>query len=212
MDNFYLARANMVKGQVMPNKIVDRRIIDIMLEVPRHLFVPDNFKSIAYSDELIVLNDSRCLIPPMDFAQLVQSLEIKSDDVVLVVACGRGYSSTVVSHLCKKVVAIESDSDLATKANYMIKKLDIGNVIVLNGRLSQGHADGAPYDAIFCNGALSGIPHDLLSQLAEGGRLVAVINDGTGGKATLFVKNDGIISKHYLFDANLPILNDFNEA
>jgi len=209
MNNYILARTNMVKGQIAPNKIVDSKLLEVLGEMPRHLFVPESLKNIAYSDEILAINDNRYIMPPMVFARMLQIADVKSDDTALVVACGGGYSSAVLAKICKKVTSLDSDPEMATKANYMIKKLDIGNAIILNEKLSEGHKDGAPYDVIFINGAIDKIPHQLLEQLAEGGRLVTAINEGICGRVFLFTKTDGVIAKEEVFDANLPTIADF---
>ncbi len=201
----------MIKGQIMPNKIINKNIISIISSLPRHLFVPEIFKAISYSDETINLTDLRYVMPPMVFAKMLQAIDLKDCDVVLDVACGSGYSSSVLAHLAKKVVAIECDPELASRANFIINKLDIGNIIVLNNKLAGGHPDGAPYDVIFCNGALSKTPHDLLDQLAENGRLITILKGATGGNAVLFHKKEGIVIKNDLFNIDLPIIADFED-
>ena len=205
MDHFTLAKENMVKGQILPNKITDKAIIKSFLEVPRHSFVPDSFKAVCYADECLYLSDDRYMTPPMVLAKMLQSLGVNKGDSVLDVACGIGYSSAILSILAKKVVAIESDSDLASKANLALNKMDIGNVVILNNKLADGHIEGGPYDVILVNGALSGVPMSLTSQLSEGGRMAVVI----GNEAILFKKEDEGVRKEVIFESDFPLISDF---
>jgi len=210
MDSFFAARENMIRGQVLPNKITDKAIIEIIADIPRHSFVPEHFKSVSYSDDSILLGNNRYMIPPVAFARMLQEVRVKSDDVVLDVACGSGYSSAVLAGIAGRIIAIESDSNLASKANLILNRLEIGNVIVINSKLSEGHPEKAPYDVIFLNGAIDTVPHSLLDQLSEGGRLITVLNSSPySGRAVLFRRIGGKTVKDDLFDLVLPVISDF---
>jgi protein-L-isoaspartate(D-aspartate) O-methyltransferase len=210
MDNFFIARANMIKGQVLPNKITNATLLEIISNLPRQSFVPEEFKTVSYSDKSIPLGSGRYLIPPVVLARMIQAAGVGKDDVVLDVGCGSGYSSAVLSGMAKKVVAIESDADLATKANVTLRKMDIGNVIILNHKLVDGHAETGPYDVIFFNGAIEHTPHNLLNQLAEGGRLVAVVNETPlSGIATRFLRKMDTFIKADLFNAVIDVIPEF---
>jgi protein-L-isoaspartate(D-aspartate) O-methyltransferase len=211
LDNFFIARSNMIKGQVLPNKITDAQIIKIIADLPRHHFVPEAFKDVAYTDKSLEIGGGRYLMAAHIFARMVQAIEVKKSDVILDVACGSGYSSAIFASLAKKIVAVESDADLAAKANLNLKKLDIGNVIVLNNKLTDGHTEAAPYDIVFINGAIKSPPHSLMSQLAEGGRLVTVVADSDStGRAMIFRRQEERIVKTDLFDAVLNIIPEFS--
>lgn len=200
----------MVKGQVLPNKITDSSLIQAILETPRHNFIPEKFQGVSYIDETIPLGKNRFNLSPIVLSRMLQELNIKKSDSVLDIACGSGYSSAILSHIAKKVIAVESDSDLASKAHLSLKRMNIDNVVIISEILSQGHPDGAPYDIIFINGALNEKPDSLIAQLGESGRLAVVIKKSRHmGIATLFRRIDGIIVEEELFDADVPLIADY---
>ncbi|MCE3233320.1 MAG: protein-L-isoaspartate O-methyltransferase [Rickettsiaceae bacterium] len=210
MDNYFIARENMIKSQVLPNKTTDSKVVRQMAEIPRHLFVPEHFKNVAYVDDSIALGGDRYLMSGVILSRMIQALHISQNDVVLDVASGAGYSAAVLSGLAKNVIAIESDQELAAKANSVLKKLDISNVLVLNNKIADGHPEGAPYNVIIINGAVKSTPHHLIDQLAEGGRLITGFNDSYyHGVIAMFTRKEGKVSRTDLFDAVLDVLPDF---
>lgn len=210
MPDFTAARTNMVECQIRPNKVTDPLIIEAMGDIPRERFVPEPYLGVAYVDEDIAIARGRYLMEPMVLARLLQSAEIKETDVVLDIGCGSGYSAAVIARLANTVVAIESDRDLAATAGRLLSELDLDNAVVIEADLKRGYAEQAPYDVILFDGALAHIPDDICSQLAEGGRLVAVVKNGTGlGKAILVARREGVLSRRVLFDAATPLLPGF---
>ena len=210
MDKFVIARDNMIKGQILPNNIKELSVVESMSNVPRNLFVPEKYKSLSYADTNISLNESRFLISPMIFAKMLQAAVVSKDSVVLDIACGSGYSSAVLSMIAKKVVAIESNADLASKANLILRSLNLTNVIILNDQMSLGSPESAPYDVIFINGSISKTPEILLSQLAEGGRLVTAFNNKKfGGSIVLYTKEQNQIKRNDIFYVEVPPIDDF---
>lgn len=180
MDNVIKARTNMVLSQIITTTFVDQQLRDAMLEVPRQLFVPLHLKSIAYHDEHLSLGNGRFMLSPSVLAKMLQLAHITRDDTVLDIGITTGYSSAVLAHLCKKVIGIESDQELASKANYILHSIGVHNAIVISANLVDGHADGGPYDVIFFNGAVETIPESLTNQLADNGRLItASYSSGT---------------------------------
>ncbi len=203
------ARLSMVRSQLLPNKVTDERVAAAMAEVPRELFVPKALRGVAYIDEDVEIAPGRYLMEPVTFARLLQFLDLTGDEVVLDVGCGTGYSSAVLAQLAGTVVALESDEGLAAKAGDQLATLGIGNAVVATRELRGGYAEQGPYDAIIIEGAAEAIPDELVAQLAEGGRLVVVVQERAIGRATLLKKTDGIVGRHVLFDANVPVLPGF---
>lgn len=210
MPDYAALRQTMVDTQLRTNKVTDGQVLAAMSYVPREMFVPEDRASFAYIDEDIRIGKSRCLVEPMILARMIQAAEIGSEDVVLDIACGAGYSSAVLGHIARAVVAVESDTELAGAASARITKLGLDNVVVEMGPVNAGWADQAPYDVIMVNGACERMSDAVLSQLAEGGRLCAVIGGRSDiGVATMFVNSGGIVSSRVLFNANVPRLPEF---
>ena len=112
--------------------------------------------------------------------------------------------------MANMVVALESDRDLAAAAQRLLSELSVDNAVVIEADPRQGYAEQAPYDVILFDGALARIPDDICAQLAEGGRLVAVVKNGAGlGRAILVTRHQGVLSRRVLFDAATPLLPGF---
>jgi protein-L-isoaspartate(D-aspartate) O-methyltransferase len=204
------ARRNMVDCQLRTNRITDPAVIEAFETVPREEFVDDRHRSVAYADEDLPLGNGRYLMEPMVFARLVQALEISENDIVLDIGAGTGYSAAILARHSATVVAIESDSSLSDRANKTLTDIAVDNAVVIEAPLAEGYPGQGPYGVICIEGSVSDIPDNILDQLAEGGRLAAVVDKGTGpGCAMLFLKKDGLISKRTLFDANIPGLPEF---
>jgi protein-L-isoaspartate(D-aspartate) O-methyltransferase len=210
--DFSVARHNMVENQIRTNKVTDSRILDAIETVPRERFVPDALKGIAYLDGDIELGAGRRLLEPMVFARMLQAAEIQPNEVVLDVGCGTGYSAAVLAHLASTVVALESDRALMHRASALLGELGVDTVALIEGALAMGDQAHGPYDAIIVEGAVGRIPDALTAQLAEGGRLVAVISrPGAVSQACLSLKVGNSISTLPLFEASAALLPGFAE-
>ena len=210
--DFAAARRNMVDCQILPNRVTDQRLISALSTVPREAFVPTEFKGVAYIDEAIPLSGGRYLMEPMVTARLIQTAEPKAQDLALVIGCGTGYGAAVLSQLAGTVVAVESDGGLVKEANQILSDLGMDTVAVIEGHLEKGYQKQAPYDVIFFDGAVADVPEAISSQLAEGGRLVAVVSNGGVGKAMLMTRHHDQVSSREVFDAGTPLLPGFERS
>jgi len=218
MTDFALARRNMVESQIRTNDVTDHRLISAFLEVPRERFVPPAMRELAYIDEDITVKEGdsaaarRWLMEPMPFARMVQLADISETDLILDVGCATGYSTAILARLAESVVGLESDEDLAERAENQLVDLGVGNAAVVTGELAQGYASQGPYDVIILEGSVEEIPAELFSQLRDGGRLVAAVANGPIGKATLYRSVGGDISSRIAFDVNVERLPGFQKA
>jgi protein-L-isoaspartate(D-aspartate) O-methyltransferase len=211
MPDYAAQRLNMVESQVRANDVTDVRVHAAMHEVPRERFVPAAKRAVAYADAAIELVPGRYLLEPRVFAKMLQLAEIGPADSVLDVGCATGYSTAVLAKLAGRVIGLEEDADLVRVASDMLAAVGVGHSQVVQGALAGGYKAGAPYDAIFVNGAVEHMPEALLAQLAEGGRLVAVLQQGAQGRATLFRREDGHVGHRAAFDASAPVLAGFRQ-
>jgi len=209
--DFAAARHNMVESQIKPNRVTDTYVMDALAELPRENFVPKALQGIAYVDEAIEIGEGRHMMEAWVLARLLQTAEVQLDDVALVIGCGSGYEAAVLSRLSSTVVAIESNKTLADQANQVLTQLSIDTVAVVEGGLVRGYSRQAPYDVIFINGAVPEIPQRLGEQLAEGGRLVAIVGEGPHGKGMLMTRFNGVVTTREVFDAGTPTLPGFEQ-
>ncbi len=211
MTDFAAARRNMVDGQVRTADVTDLRIISAMQEVPRERFVAPAMAQLAYLDLDLPAGEgatgARRLLKPMVLAKLIQAADLAATDRVLDVGCVTGYAAALLARVAGEVVALEQDAALIARARAALA--GAANVSVVAGPLSEGWAQGAPYDAILMEGATEIAPETLLRQLKAGGRLVCVLGAGPGAKATLFRRAGAEVGSRPLFDAGAPLLPGF---
>lgn len=212
MVDFATARLNMVESQLRTNRVSNRALLEAFEKTPRERFVPESLRGIAYVDEDIQIAPDRYLMEPMVLARLLQALDIEEGDAVLDIGAATGYSSAVISRLAAAVIALEHDHELYHEAGENLADLGIDNVVFVEGALNLGYPAQAPYDVIVFQGAVPEVPPGILDQLADGGRLCAVVDDGAGlGRATLMIKSAGVVSGRVLFDANIQPLAGFEK-
>lgn len=206
MIDFTVARLNMVESQVRPNGITDRRIIAAIETVPREDFVPESRRDVAYMDEDVPLEAQgrRALIEVMAFARMLQHAAIKPTDKVLLVGAGTGYGAAVVSQIGHSVVALECDPRLVHMARKNLAERP--NVKLVEGSLAAGAPGEQPYDVIVLEGRAGEVPQALLGQLADGGRLVAVVGETETAQACVYSLSGGAIAVRQVFDASVAAL------
>jgi protein-L-isoaspartate(D-aspartate) O-methyltransferase len=204
------ARLHMVESQLRPNRVVDQAILEAFLTVPREDFVPEHLRNVACIDEDLPLGNGRWMMEPMVLGRLLQLAGIGPRETVLEIGAGTGYGTAIMARLARSVVGIESDAVLARKAADNLARLGIRNAVVREGALERGYPDRAPYDVVLFEGAVAEIPSELGDQLADHGRLVAVVKKGAGlGEATLATKLRGVLARRVIFDAGTPLLPGF---
>jgi protein-L-isoaspartate(D-aspartate) O-methyltransferase len=201
MPDYAAQRLNMVESQVRTNDVTDTRIHAAMREVPREQFVPASRRAVAYAEAAVEIVRGRYLLEPRTFAKLLQLATVGPNDAVLDLACATGYSTVVIARLAKTVIGLEQDADCVRLASEAVPAAGAKNATVVQGGLVEGFPSKAPYDVIFVNGAIETVPDALLAQLAEGGRLVAVIKSGELGRATLYLRDHGRVGHRVAFDA-----------
>jgi protein-L-isoaspartate(D-aspartate) O-methyltransferase len=212
MVDFTLQRTNMVESQVRPSDITDRRIIRAMLDVARERFCPASSSATAYMDLDVKVAPTRYLTATRVLAKLIQGLDLSESDHVLHVGAATGYTSAILARLAAKVTALEVDAGLAATLAQNVTEFDLKTVTPVTGPLRSGHAAGAPYDAILVDGAVADVPHALLEQLRDGGRLVAVVGTGRVGRITSWQRRGTAVDTRVIGDAGAPALPGFDKA
>lgn len=213
-DTAYPAqRRMMVDCQVRTFDVTDQAILAAMLEIPREKFVDPKVAPLAYADRsLPAAGGPRQLLPPMVLARMLQAADVRQTDRVLDVAGGSGYAAAILARLSESVVGLEDDEALSGAARETLAAMGASNVVCVTGPLRQGHAAGAPYDVILLNGAVAEMPANLLAQLADSGRLIAIDAADGAPKAVRYEKIGANISVRPLFDASAHVLEGFSKV
>jgi len=210
MIGYDIARANMIERQIRPNTVTDERVIDAFAHLRREQFVPEKLRATAYADSDLPLGGGRYLMAPMVAARLLQALEITRNDTALVVGAGVGYEAALIALLARSVVAVEEDAELARLGRSALVEHRIATVRFVEGPAVQGSRARPAYEVILFAGAVAEIPAEIAAQLAEGGRMAAVIRPADGpGRATLATRAGGILAHRVMFDAATPLLPGF---
>jgi protein-L-isoaspartate(D-aspartate) O-methyltransferase len=215
MTDFTTARARMIDSQLRTEDVSEPGILAAMGEVPRERFVPEKGAALAYIDRSVPIEDAttsgpaRYLMRPAAFGKLIQLAEIGDGDKVLDVGAGTGYSAAVLARIAATVVALENDAALVRTASALLEEFGAGKARAVQGPLEAGYAALAPYDVIVLEGSVEFVPQPLFDQLAEGGRLVAVIGSGGSALGTLFTRTEDDIGRRPAFNSNARPLPGF---
>lgn len=214
---FAAERITMVDTQIRTNDVTHKPLLEALYAVPREAYSPPAARPLAYMDDPLPVEradgsrPTRSLLAPMLFARLAQLAALRESDKVLDVGAATGYSSAVLARLAASVVGLECSESLAGQARSALAAQGVANASIVTGPLEAGWAAEAPYDVIFINGSVSRIPEPLFAQLAEGGRLVAILAQTMNGKACLYQKTNGIVCGRPVFDAGAAQLPGFAE-
>jgi len=183
------ARLLMVRSQLLRRGITDERVLQAMREVPRHLFVPPEWRHEAYSDRPLPIADDQTISQPYMVAIMTQNLALQGHERVLEIGTGSGYQAAVLSRLAAQVYSLEYFADLAASARGLLQHLGYTNIEVIVGDGGLGLPAQAPYDGIIVAAAAPRVPHPLLDQLAEGGRLVIPVGSPTSQELFIITRH-----------------------
>ena len=171
--------------------IRDRRVLDAVRRVPRHEFVPPEWRARAYEDVPLPIPHGLVTTQPSLMARMIEALALRGDERVLEVGTGLGWQTALLAMLAAEVHSVERWEDLAQASRAVLAKRGLDNAYVVVGDGSLGLADQGPFDAIVVAAAFTSVPTPLAEQLVIGGRLVQPLGPGGREEVTLFVKRDG---------------------
>jgi protein-L-isoaspartate(D-aspartate) O-methyltransferase len=166
------ARERMVSEQLESREVRDRRVLDAMRRVPRHLFVPEPLRDRAYEDRPQPIGVEQTISQPLMVGMMTELLSLWGDETVLEVGTGSGYQTAILAELSGFVVSIERHAPLANRARGLLEHLGYRNVDIHLGDGTLGYPPRAPYDRILVTAGSPEIPRPLIKQLALNGRMV----------------------------------------
>jgi len=166
---------DMVEHQILSRGILNEKLLKVMKQVPRHLFVPKSMRIRAYDDTPLPIGYGQTISQPYMVALMTDILELRGTEKVLEIGGGSGYQAAILSKLAEKVITIERVKELAERTKRLLRKHGYNNVSVIHGDGTNGYKKEAPYNAIIITAAAKSVPEKLIEQLALNGRLVAPI-------------------------------------
>jgi protein-L-isoaspartate(D-aspartate) O-methyltransferase len=169
---FMQQREAMVRIQIEGRGVKDRRVLDAMLKVPRHLFVPEPVRQMAYVDCPLSIGEGQTISQPYIVAYMTEALRLKTDERVLEIGTGSGYQAAILAEMVREVYSIEIVATLAERARKALDTAGYANVHVRAGDGYKGWPEQAPFDAVIVTCAPESIPVPLVEQLREGGRII----------------------------------------
>ncbi len=182
----------MVEEQLASRDIRDGRVLQAMLRVPRHLFVPPGLQPQAYEDYPLPIGEGQTISQPYIVALMTQCLEIEGGEKVLEVGTGSGYQAAVLAEMGARVFSIEINPVLAERASRCLAELGYKDVLVKAGDGFFGWPEESPFDAIIVTAAPEKVPPALFDQLKDGGRLIIPLGRTNFLQVlTLFTKKGG---------------------
>jgi len=198
-DRFSAAREKMVTQQIISRGVTDQPTLKAMRKVPRHLFVPEEYKSEAYDDNPLPIGYGQTISQPYIVAYMTEVAKPDPSKTALEIGTGSGYQAAVLAEAVKSVYSIEIVPELAKESEKRLKMLGYRNITVKHGDGYKGWKEFSPFDIIIVTAAADQIPQPLIDQLAENGRLIIPVGAPSAvQELILLVKKNGKIEKSRL--------------
>ena len=195
--DFEALRKFMVQTQLIPRGIRDRRVLDAMQKVPRHLFVDEAMQFKAYDDMALSIGENQTISQPYMVAIMTELLELKGDEKVLEIGTGSGYQAAILAELAKEVFSVERIASLAGLAEERLHAIGYINIHIKIDDGTLGWLEESPFDRIIVTAGAPKVPEPLTGQLSENGILVAPVGDRFSQQLVKMQKIKGTIMEEF---------------
>ena len=195
--DFEALRKFMVQTQLIPRGIQDRRVLDAMRKVPRHLFVDEAIQFKAYDDMALSIGENQTISQPYMVAIMTELLELKGDEKVLEVGTGSGYQAAILAELAKEVFSVERIASLAGHAEERLHAIGYTNIHIKIDDGTLGWPEESPFDRIIITAGAPKVPEPLTGQLSENGMLLAPVGDRFSQQLVKMQKIKGTIMEEF---------------
>lgn len=205
------ARFNMVEQQIRPWDVLDQDVLDLLRQVRREDFVPEEFRDLAFSDMEIPLGHGEAMLSPKFEARILQEVGVKATDQVLEVGTGSGYLTALLACMANRgnVRSVEIIPEFSSRAAAMLREHGITNITLEVGDAARGWKQGGPYDVIVLAGSVPVLPEAFQADLKVGGRLFAVVGESPVMEAQLITcVAKGVYRTTNLFETSVPSLKN----
>ena len=198
----------LVSGSATGRPDLSEKVLQAMLEVPRHRFVPDEYMDFAYADNPLPIGFGKTISQPFIVALMIDLLDLEEEDTVLEVGTGLGYQAAVLSRLCSKVYTIDIIAELTQRAGLILSAVDYRNVVSATGNGILGWEEYAPYDKIIVAACGDEVPPALIEQLTSNGRLIMPVGGESDQKLLLVQKGHSGVHTDTILPVRFSRLSD----
>ena len=207
--NIEQARFNMIEQQVRPWDVLDPQVLDTMNAVPRELFVPERYRSLAFADTSIPLGHDEVMMAPKLEGRLLQALAITPTDRILEIGTGCGYLTACLARLGQHVTSYDIHEDFTATAGEVLQAQSIDNVTLITADAASGIDSEERFDAIAVTGSIPALQQQFYSNLAIGGRLFVITGELPIMEACLITRVDeNNWSRESLLETCIPPLQN----
>ena len=204
--NFEQARFNMIEQQIRTWEVLDQDVLDLLMEIRREDFIPEEYKQLALADTQIPLAHGQVSMTPKVEARILQSVDIQTKDKVLEIGTGCAYLTALLAKSASKVTSVDIYPDFTEQAITKLKQYNIKNVALETGDAIAGWG-ADPYDVIVVTGSVPLLESHYQRQLAPGGRLFIIVGHSPVMEALLITRvGDNEWAKEVLFETDIPAL------
>ena len=199
----------MVDEQIVSRGIKDERVLAVMRKIPRHEFLPEGIRGMAYNDSALPIGEGQTMSQPYMVALMTEFLGLKGTERVLEIGTGSGYQAAVLAELCQKVYSVERIKTVADKARVTLDRLGYKSVAIKVYDGTYGWKEMAPFDAIIVTAGSPDIPAPLVEQLKEGGRMSIPVGDRYGQQLVTVVKTaEGVTTERSIPCVFVPLIGN----
>jgi protein-L-isoaspartate(D-aspartate) O-methyltransferase len=205
--NSELARFNMIEQQIRPWDVLDDRVLGVLSATPREVFVPEPYRTLAFSDICIPLAHGQCMMPPKLEGRLLQSLAIGPEDDILEIGTGSGFLTACLARLGRSVHSVDLFEDFTEGARETLKQQGIDNVTLETADAASGLDSDKHYDVIAVTGSLPVLQREFHGLLNQGGRLFVIVGRPPIMQALLITRVGAQEwNRESLFETSIPPL------
>ncbi len=194
-DEYKRQRLRMVEEQIASRGIRNKTVLEAMRKTPRHLFVPESHRHLAYADHPLPIGYNQTISQPFIVAYMTEAAEVAANEKVLEIGTGSGYQAAVLGELAKEVYSIEIIPELAERARQALGESGYKNIHVKAGNGYLGWPEHAPFDAILVTAAPDEVPKALVEQLAVNGKMVIPVGTGFQEMVIITRTQSGVVEK-----------------
>lgn len=190
-QDYAALRKAMVEQQIVARGIKNTKVIEAMLEVERHRFVPPGRECRAYEDSALAILYNQTISQPYIVAFMTETLQLQGDEKVLEIGTGSGYQAAILAEIVKEVYTVEIVEPLAQSAQRLLGELGYANIRIRCGDGYQGWPEFTPFDAIIVTCSPAHIPQPIKEQLKVGGKMIIPVGEQWDTQQLFYLEKTG---------------------